>query len=83
MKITTLSIAALITLTGCASGAFSKNRDLESSAPQQGQVISCSGYKSWPDCNNTAIKACPNGFETLAKEEILPTQTRTMRINCK
>lgn len=83
MKFTPLIIVMLTGLSACATGPFSKNRDLESGAPQQGQVIACSGYKSWPDCDKAAAKACPGGFEVLSKDENLPTQTRTMRISCK
>lgn len=72
-----------IATAGCANGPFSEKRDLESSSQQQGQVVACSGYKVWPDCYRAAKQVCPNGFEVLAKEENLPTQTRTLRINCK
>jgi len=72
-----------ILLAGCASGPLSAKSDLESSSQQQGKVISCSGYKNWPDCNSAAAKACPNGYEVLAKEESAPQQTRSLRINCR
>jgi hypothetical protein len=72
-----------IALAGCASGPFSEKRDLEASSQQQGTVVSCSGYKAWPDCYRAAKQACPSGFEVLAKEENLPTQTRMLRISCK
>lgn len=72
-----------LALTGCASGPFSEKRDLEASSPQLGTVVSCNGYKAWPDCYRAAKQACPSGFEVLAKEENLPTQTRTLRISCK
>jgi hypothetical protein len=70
-------------IAGCANGPFSAKRDLEASGQQQGQLIACSGYKMWPDCYQAAKQACPNGFDVLAKEESLPTQTRTLRISCK
>ena len=76
-------ILVSFSLAACATGPFSQQRDLESGAPQQGKVIACSGYKSWPDCDRAAAKACANGYEVLAKEENLPTQTRTLRILCK
>jgi hypothetical protein len=70
-------------IASCANGPLSAKRDLESSSQQQGQLVSCSGYKMWPACYQAAKQACPNGFDVLAKEENLPTQTRTLRINCK
>ncbi len=76
-------ILATIALFGCASGPFSEKRDLEASSQQQGMIVSCNGYKAWPDCYRAAKQACPSGFEVLAKEENLPTQLRTLRINCK
>jgi len=76
-------ILTLLFLSSCASGPFSEKRDLEASSQQQGKVVSCSGYKAWPDCYRAAKQACPDGFEVLAKEENLPTQTRTLRISCK
>jgi hypothetical protein len=77
-------IAALaVLLTACATGPLSTKRDLEASSPQEGQIIACSGYKKWPDCYSTAKQTCANGFDVLAKEEILPTQTRTLRIRCQ
>jgi hypothetical protein len=72
-----------IALSACANGPFSNKRDIESSAQQQGQVVACSGYKMWPDCQKAAAHICPNGYDVLAKEESLPTQTRTLRIRCK
>jgi hypothetical protein len=72
----------IISLTGCASGALSPKSDLESSSQQQGQVISCSGYKLWPDCYKAAKQMCPQGYAELSKDEIMPTQTRTLRIRC-
>jgi hypothetical protein len=76
-------LLTMLSLTGCASGPFSEKRDLEASSPQNGLIVSCSGYKAWPDCYRAAKQACPSGFEILAKEENLPTQTRTLRISCK
>jgi hypothetical protein len=77
------TILLLIATAGCTSGPLSEKRDLESSNQQRGQIVACSGYKAWPDCYRAAQQACPNGFEILNKEENLPTQTRTLRINCK
>lgn len=80
----TLIILALLSLlNACASGPVSNKRNIESSNQQQGQLLACSGYKMWPDCYHAAAQTCPNGFDILAKEENLPTQTRTLRINCK
>lgn len=76
-------IALVVFLNACATGPFSAKRDLESSGQQQGQVVACSGYKTWADCYKAASQACSNGFDVLAKEENLPTQTRTLRISCK
>lgn len=76
-------ILTTIALFGCASGPFSEKRDLEASSQQQGMIVSCNGYKAWPDCYRAAKQACPSGFEVLAKEENLPTQLRTLRISCK
>ena len=73
----------VILLAGCATGPFSQKSDLEAASQQQGTVVSCNGYKTWQDCDRTAAKTCPNGFEVLAKEENLPTQNRTLRISCK
>lgn len=69
--------------TGCASGPFSANRDLESGAQQEGAVVYCNGYKTWQDCDRYALKACPNGYEVISKEENLPTQNRMLRFKCK
>jgi len=70
-------------LVGCASGPLSEKRDLESSSKQQGIELTCSGYKTWTDCNNAAAKACPQGYATLSKEENLVIQSRVLRIQCK
>ena len=80
---TLILILTMIALHGCASGPFSDKRDLEASSPQQGTVVSCNGYKAWPDCYRAAKQVCPSGFEVLAKEENLPTQMRILRISCK
>lgn len=76
-------VLGLLSLAGCASGPLSEKRDLESSAPQQGTVISCNGYKTWQDCDRAAAKACPAGYEVISKDENLPMQQRTLRISCK
>jgi len=70
-------------VTACASGPLSEHRDLESGERQAGTVIYCSGYKTWRDCDHSAAKACPNGYDILEKEENLPTQSRMLRIQCK
>lgn len=82
MKAFTLFLLAAV-MSGCATGPFSEKRDLESSSQQQGTVISCSGYKTWQDCNNEAAKLCANGYEVLAKEENINMQARSIRISCK
>jgi hypothetical protein len=81
----TLSVALILSawLTACAMGPFSAKRDLESGDRQEGTVISCSGYKSWGACQESAAKMCPNGYEIYSKEESLVSQERTLRINCK
>ena len=70
-------------LSGCAGAPLTERRDLEDSAPQQGTVISCNGYKTWQDCDRAAAKACPAGYEVISKDENLPMQQRTLRISCK
>ena len=78
-----MCVSVLIFVTGCATGPLSEKRDLESSAPQQGTVIYCNGYKTWQDCDKAAAKACPAGYEVINKDENLPMQQRTLRISCK
>ncbi len=73
--------ALALAAAGCASAPLA--RDLESASPQEGIVVSCSGFKSWPDCDRAAARACPNGYVLLGKEENLVTQGRTMRIQCR
>lgn len=70
-------------VSGCASGPLSKQSDLESGGRQQGAVIYCSGYKTWQDCDRSAAKACPTGYDVLEKDENLPTQSRALRVQCK
>jgi hypothetical protein len=70
-------------MTGCATGPFSAKRDLETSSQQQGTVVSCSGYKTWQDCHQSAAQLCANGFEILSKEENINMQARSLRITCK
>ncbi len=73
-----------IALTGCASGSFSAKRDLDDSGKQEGIVITCSGgYKRWADCDQSAAKTCPNGYEIISKEENWVMQARTLRITCR
>lgn len=74
---------ANISLSACASGPFSANRDLDSSGKQTGQVVTCSGYKTWNDCNLAATKLCGGEYEVLAKEENIVMQARTIRFICK
>jgi hypothetical protein len=76
-------ILVTILLAGCASGPLSKKSDIDSGSQQQGMVISCSGYKSWADCDRAATNSCPKGYDVISKDENLVTQGRTMRINCK
>jgi hypothetical protein len=78
-------VALVFTLfvTGCASGPFSANRDIEASSQQLGTVVYCNGYKTWDDCNRYAKQTCPNGFEVISRDENLPTQNRSLRISCK
>lgn len=73
----------VLALTSCASDPTYNQRRLESSGLQQGQIVQCSGFKMWPACYATAKQICFNGFEVLSKEELLPTQTRTLRVHCK
>lgn len=75
-------LAAVI--SGCASGPFSANRDLEASGQQQGTVVSCSGgYQTWQDCNKSAAQLCPSGFEILERDENINMQARSLRVRCK
>lgn len=77
-------LVTTVFLAGCASGPLSSKPDLESSGKQQGIELTCSGgYKTWVDCNKAAVKACPQGYEILSKEENLVIQSRTLRIQCK
>ena len=76
-------VLTVLFVSGCASGPFSEKRDLESSAQQQGTVIFCNGYKTWQDCDKSAVKACPAGYDVISKDENLPMQQRTLRIQCK
>jgi hypothetical protein len=76
-------ILITILLAGCATGPFSQKRDIDNGGQQQGMVISCSGYKSWADCDRAAANACPKGYDVINKEENIITQGRTLRINCK
>jgi hypothetical protein len=70
-------------LTACASGPLSAKRDLDASGKQEGTVISCSGYKGWSDCKQSAAKMCPSGYDIYSQEENQVSQERTLRINCK
>jgi hypothetical protein len=71
-------------ISGCATGPFSANRDLETTSQQKGTVVACSGgYKTWQDCNKAAAQLCPNGFEILERDENINMQARTLRVSCK
>lgn len=72
-----------VALAGCATGPLSANRDLESGGKQEGSVVTCNGYKTWGDCERSASKTCPNGYEVLSKEENIAVQGRTLRVKCK
>lgn len=76
-------IIVLLSLSGCAAELTRPARDLESGAPQSGEVIYCNGFKNWNDCSRYAAQTCPSGYEILAREENLSTQNRFMRIRCK
>lgn len=76
-------VISVACLTACAAGPFAANRDLDSSGKQIGQTVTCSGYKTWSDCNAAASKLCGGGYEVLAKEENIVMQARTVRFVCK
>lgn len=77
-------IILVIFISGCGgANSVSRERDIGATSRQEGLVVSCSGFKSWPECYRAAEKACPGGYEIIGKEENLVTQSRTLRINCK
>ena len=69
-----------IALLSCLSF---KERDLETTVKQEGEFISCSGYKSWSDCYKVAKKTCTNNYKIIRFEENLMSQNRYLRISCK
>ncbi len=45
--------------------------------------LSCSGFKSWQDCNAEALNACPDGFYIKNELGNWLIQRRVVEVACK
>jgi len=78
MKRYILSIFLLLLISGCAAQSQMTNID-ESAWSEH----TCSGIKSWNDCKQAALKACPQGFYIRNELENITIQRRVFEAACK
>ena len=65
-------------MSGCATQSQLAKVDQHASTE-----YSCSGIKSWNDCKQEALKACPEGFNIKSELENVLIQRRVFETTCK
>lgn len=78
----TVIVVAVLFLSGCAQ---LMKGEMQPVVNRGGSMVApCSGaVEDWASCNRKAKAACPNGYETLNKEESPVGGKRELTFQCK
>ena len=79
MRKTVVYIICFLAITGCASSP----KHSSTLAEKEWSELTCSGFKTWHDCRQQAMLACPNGYHVADSLENLLIQRRVVSIACK